>query len=167
MAAYAGFTVFTTNWRTRFRREMNQRDNEFSAAAVDGLINYEVVKAFANEGYERDRLDRSLAAYERAAIKSQQTLSMLNAGQAGIIAVGVTGIMISATGHVVAGTLSVGDVVLVNAFLLQLYQPLNFLGVVYRELRQSLTDLEHIHSLLALRSEIEDRPDARLSLIHI
>jgi ABC-type transport system involved in Fe-S cluster assembly fused permease/ATPase subunit len=161
VAAYAGFTIFTTNWRTRFRREMNQRDNEFSAAAVDGLINYEVVKAFANEGYERDRLDRSLAGYERAAIKSQQTLSMLNAGQAGIIAVGVTGIMISATSHVVAGTLSVGDVVLVNAFLLQLYQPLNFLGVVYRELRQSLTDLENIHSLLALRSEIEDRPGAK------
>ena len=146
VAAYAGFTIFTTNWRTRFRREMNQRDNEFSAAAVDGLINYEVVKAFANEGYERERLDRSLAAYERAAIKSQKTLSMLNAGQAGIIAIGVTSIMISATSHVVAGTLSVGDVVLVNAFLLQLYQPLNFLGVVYRELRQSLTDLENIPS---------------------
>ncbi len=160
VAAYAAFTILTTNWRTRFRREMNARDNEFSAAAVDGLINYEVVKAFANEGYERARLDRSLEAYERAAIKSQKTLSLLNAGQAGIIAVGVTGIMIAATRHVVAGTLSVGDVVLVNAFLLQLYQPLNFLGVVYRELRQSLTDLENIHGLFGLRPEIEDRTDA-------
>lgn len=160
VAAYAAFTILTTNWRTRFRREMNARDNEFSAAAVDGLINYEVVKAFANEGYERARLDRSLEAYERAAIKSQKTLSLLNAGQAGIIAIGVTGIMIAATRHVVAGTLSVGDVVLVNAFLLQLYQPLNFLGVVYRELRQSLTDLENIHGLFGLRPEIEDRTDA-------
>lgn len=161
VAAYAGFTILTTNWRTRFRREMNERDNEFSAAAVDGLINYEVVKAFANEDHERARLDRSLAGYERAAIKSQKTLSFLNVGQAAIIAAGVTTIMISAAGHVVAGTLSVGDVVLVNAFLLQLYMPLNFLGVVYRELRQSLTDLENIDGLLALEPEIADAPDAR------
>ncbi|MEK0081616.1 ABCB family ABC transporter ATP-binding protein/permease [Benzoatithermus flavus] len=161
VGAYAVFTILTTNWRTRFRREMNQRDNEFSAAAVDGLINYEVVKAFANEAHERARLDRSLAAYEKAAVKSQTTLSFLNAGQAAIIAVGVTAIMISAARHVVAGSLSVGDVVLVNAFLLQLYQPLNFLGVVYRELRQSLTDLENIQGLLSLRPEIEDVPGAR------
>jgi ATP-binding cassette subfamily B protein len=161
VGAYAAFTILTTNWRTRFRREMNQRDNEFSAAAVDGLINYEVVKAFANEAHERARLDRSLEAYEKAAVKSQKTLSFLNAGQAAIIATGVTLIMISAARHVVAGTLSVGDVVLVNAFLLQLYQPLNFLGVVYRELRQSLTDLENIQGLLHLRPEIEDAPDAR------
>jgi ATP-binding cassette subfamily B protein len=161
VGAYAAFTILTTNWRTRFRREMNERDNEFSAAAVDGLINYEVVKAFANEAHERARLDRSLEAYERAAVKSQKTLSFLNAGQAAIIATGVTAIMISAARHVVAGSLSVGDVVLVNAFLLQLYQPLNFLGVVYRELRQSLTDLENIQSLLSLRPEIEDAPDAR------
>jgi ATP-binding cassette, subfamily B, heavy metal transporter len=161
VVAYAVFTIVTTNWRTRFRREMNERDNEFSAQAVDGLINYEVVKAFANERHESARLDRSLEGYERAAIKSQKTLALLNAGQAAIIAVGVTAIMASAAGHVVAGTLSVGDVVLVNAFLLQLYQPLNFLGVVYRELRQSLTDLENIHGLLALRPEIEDAPGAR------
>lgn len=161
VAAYAAFTILTTNWRTRFRREMNERDNEFSAAAVDGLINYEVVKAFANEAHESRRLDRSLAAYEAAAIKSQKTLSFLNAGQAAIIAVGVTTIMLVAASHVVAGSLSVGDVVLVNAFLLQLYMPLNFLGVVYRELRQSLTDLENIDALLALRPEIADAPDAR------
>ena len=161
VAAYAVFTIVTTNWRTRFRREMNERDNEFSGAAVDGLINYEVVKAFANEGYESRRLDRSLAAYERAAVQSEQTLAYLNAGQAAIIAVGVTAIMIVAASHVVAGTLSVGDIVLVNAFILQLYQPLNFLGVFYRELRQSLTDLENIHGLFALQPEIEDRPDAR------
>ena len=159
--AYALFTIVTTNWRTRFRREMNERDNEFSGAAVDGLINYEVVKAFANEGYESRRLDGALAAYERAAVQSEQTLAYLNAGQAAIIAVGVTAIMIVAASHVVAGTLSVGDIVLVNAFILQLYQPLNFLGVFYRELRQSLTDLENIHGLFALHPEIEDRPEAR------
>ena len=161
VVAYALFTIVTTNWRTRFRREMNERDNEFSGAAVDGLINYEVVKAFANEGYESRRLDGALAAYERAAVQSEQTLAYLNAGQAAIIAVGVTAIMIVAASHVVAGTLSVGDIVLVNAFILQLYQPLNFLGVFYRELRQSLTDLENIHGLFALHPEIEDRPDAR------
>ncbi|MGD9509387.1 MAG: ABC transporter ATP-binding protein/permease, partial [Geminicoccaceae bacterium] len=161
VVAYAAFTIVTTNWRTRYRREMNERDNEFAGAAVDGLINYEVVKAFANEAYEARRLDRSLAAYERAAIKSQTTLSFLNAGQAAIIAVGVTAVMIAAASHVVAGTLSVGDIVLVNAFILQLYQPLNFLGVFYRELRQSLTDLENIHGLFTLTPEIADPPGAR------
>ena len=137
------------------------RDNEFSGAAVDGLINYEVVKAFANEAYETARLDRALAAYERAAVKSETALSFLNAGQAAIIAIGVTPVMIGAAAHVVAGTLSVGDIVLVNAFILQLYQPLNFLGVFYRELRQSLTDLENIRGLFALTPEIADPPDAK------
>lgn len=160
VAAYAVFTIATTNWRTQYRRAMNAADNEFSGQAVDGLINYEVVKAFANEGLEARRLDRSLETYEGAAVKSQLTLSFLNAGQAAIIAVGVTTIMVVAARGVVAGTLSVGDVVLVNAFLLQLYMPLNFLGVVYRELVQSLTDLENIHNLLGLRSDIEDRPGA-------
>jgi ATP-binding cassette subfamily B protein len=161
VGAYALFTIVTTNWRTRFRREMNERDNEFSGAAVDGLINYEVVKAFANEGYESRRLDGALAAYEKAAVQSEQTLAYLNAGQAAIIAVGVSAIMIVAASHVVAGTLSVGDIVLVNAFILQLYQPLNFLGVFYRELRQSLTDLENIHGLFALQPEIADRADSK------
>ena len=161
VAAYAVFTIITTNWRTRFRQEMNDRDNEFSGAAVDGLINYEVVKAFANEAYESRRLDGALAAYEQAAVRSEQTLAYLNAGQAAIIAVGVTAIMLVAASHVVAGTLSVGDIVLVNAFILQLYQPLNFLGVFYRELRQSLTDLENLHGLFELRPEIEDRPEAQ------
>ncbi|MFO1073737.1 MAG: ABC transporter ATP-binding protein/permease [Geminicoccaceae bacterium] len=161
VAAYALFTILTTNWRTRFRREMNERDNEFAASAVDGLINYEMVKAFANEDHEARRLDRSLAAYEHAAVRSQQTLSFLNAGQAAIIAIGVTAIMLAAAGYVVAGRLSVGDVVLVNAFILQLYLPLNFLGVVYRELRQSMTDLENIDGLLALAPDIADAPGAR------
>lgn len=160
VAVYAVFTIVTTDWRNRFRRAMNEKDNEVSARAVDGLINYEIVKAFGNESYETRRLDRALAAYEDAAVKAQASLSFLNAGQAAIIAVGVTIVMALAARGVVAGELTVGDVVLVNAFLLQLYLPLNFLGVLYRELRQSLTDLEHVGEILDLRPEIEDAPDA-------
>lgn len=161
IAAYALFTIVTTEWRTKFRREMNERDNQVSATAVEGLINYEAVKAFVAEGFERSRLDRALAAYEDAAVKSAVSLAFLNAGQAGIIALGVGISMIIAARGVVQGTMTVGDVVLVNAFLLQLYQPLNFLGVIYRQLRQSLTDLEHIDGLLRLEPEIRDAPDAQ------
>ena len=161
IGAYAAFTILTTEWRTRFRREMNRRDNEFSAAAVDGLVNYEVVKAFANERFELARLDRSLRAYEDAAVKSEISLAVLNGGQAAIIAVGLVLVMLLAAGRVVSGELGVGDVVLVNAFILQLYVPLNFLGVIYRQLRQSLTDLENIDLLLAREPEIRDAPGAR------
>ena len=161
IGAYAAFTILTTEWRTRFRREMNRRDNEFSAAAVDGLVNYEVVKAFANERFELARLDRALRAYEDAAVKSEMSLALLNAGQAAIIAAGLAAIMILAAQRVVSGELGVGDVVLVNAFILQLYVPLNFLGVIYRQLRQSLTDLENIDMLLAREPEIGDAPGAR------
>ncbi len=159
--AYALFTVVTTEWRTRFRREMNRRDNEFSALAVDGLVNYETVKVFANEEHELARLGRALARYEDAAVKSEVSLALLNAGQAAIIALGLVLAMGVAAAGVVEGTLQVGDVVLVNAFLLQLYVPLNFLGVIYRQLRQSLTDLEAIDRLLERVPEIRDRPQAR------
>jgi ATP-binding cassette, subfamily B, heavy metal transporter len=161
IAAYATFTFLASEWRIGIRREMNQRDNEVSAQSVDSLLNYETVKTFTNEAFERDRLDRTLALYQKAAIRSRTSLAALNFGQAGIIAVGVTVIMILAARGVVAGTLTVGDVVLVNAFLLQLYQPLNFLGVVYRQVRQSLTDLENLMGLLELEPEVKDRPDAR------
>ena len=160
IVGYAIFTVVTTNWRTIIRRQLNAADNAFNASAVDGLINYEVVKAFANEGFERRRLDGQLETYERSAVKSEVTLAYLNGGQATIIAIGVTVLMIMAAQGVVAGTLTIGDVVLLNAFLLQLYQPLNFLGVVYREIRQSVTDLEHIEGLMALEPDVADRPDA-------
>ncbi len=160
IAAYAAFTIVTTNWRTRFRREMNRRDNEFSGQAVDGLINYETVKAFGNEAYETARLDRSLKAYEDAAVRSETSLAFLNAGQAGIIASGVSLAMWLAARGVVAGQLTVGDVVLVNAFILQLYQPLNFLGIMYRELKQSLIDMENLGALQQLRPQIADRPGA-------
>ena len=161
IVAYAAYTFLASEWRIGIRREMNLRDNEVSAQSVDSLLNYETVKTFTNEGFERDRLDRTLALYQRAAIRSRTSLAALNFGQAGIIAVGVTVIMILAAQGVVAGTLTVGDVVLVNAFLLQLYQPLNFLGVVYRQIRQSLTDLENLMSLLELEPEVKDRPDSR------
>ena len=161
IVAYAAFTFLASEWRIGIRREMNLRDNEVSAQSVDSLLNYETVKTFTNEAFERDRLDRTLALYQRAAIRSRTSLAALNFGQAGIIALGVTVIMILAARGVVAGTLTVGDVVLVNAFLLQLYQPLNFLGVVYRQVRQSLTDLENLMSLLELEPEVKDRPDAR------
>ena len=161
IVAYAAFTFLASEWRIGIRREMNLRDNEVSAQSVDSLLNYETVKTFTNEAFERDRLDRTLALYQSAAIRSRTSLAALNFGQAGIIAVGVTVIMILAAQGVVAGTLTVGDVVLVNAFLLQLYQPLNFLGVVYRQVRQSLTDLENLMSLLELEPEVKDRSDAR------
>ncbi len=162
IAAYATFTIVTTNWRTRFRREMNARQDEFSGQAIDGLINYETVKAFGNEAWEAARLDRTLEGYENAAVRSQASLSLLNAGQAGIIAIGITALMIAAARGVVAGTLTVGDVVLVNAFVLQLYTPLSFLGVVYRQLRQALIDLEGIGRLRSQVPEIADAPDARV-----
>ena len=162
IVAYGAFTVATTNWRTLIRREMNARDNEFNASAVDGLINYEVVKAFGNEGLEEQRLDKALRGYEKAAIKSDTTLAFLNTGQATIITIGITILMILAAQGVVEGSMTVGDVILLNAFLLQLYQPLNFLGVVYREIRQSVTDLENIQNLLTLTPDVLDKADAAI-----
>jgi ATP-binding cassette, subfamily B, heavy metal transporter len=161
IVAYAASTFMASEWRIAIRREVNRLDNEVGGQIVDSLLNYETVKTFTNEGFERDRLDRQLALYERAAVRSETSLAALNFGQAAIIAVGVTVMMTMAARGVVAGQLTVGDVVLMNAFLLQLYQPLNFLGVVYRQVKQALIDLEHLAGLLALRPEIEDRPDAR------
>jgi ATP-binding cassette subfamily B protein len=161
ITAYAGFTVIATEWRTEFRRRMNTQDNAVSAQAVDSLLNYETVKTFTNEDHEARRFDQALRGYQNAAVKSQTSLAALNFGQAAIVAIGVTLIMIRAAQGVVAGELTVGDVVLVNAFLLQLYQPLNILGFVYRELKQSLADLENLAALLKLEPEIADREDAK------
>ncbi len=160
IVGYAVFTVVATEWRTGFRREMNARDNQVAGQAVDGLLNYETVKSFTNEDYEAERLDRSLRAYEDAAVRSQTSLAVLNFGQRAIVAIGVTVIMIQAARGVVAGSMTVGDVVLVNAFILQLYQPLNILGFVYREVKQSLADLESLAALLDVAPEIADPPGA-------
>jgi ATP-binding cassette subfamily B protein len=160
IVGYAIFTIVATEWRTEYRRLMNTEDNAVSAKAVDSMLNYETVKTFTNERLEAERFDTALSRYQGAAVKSQTTLAALNFGQAAIVAVGVTAIMVVAAQGVVAGRLTVGDVVLVNAFLLQLYQPLNILGFVYRELKQSLADLETLASLLATKPEIADKANA-------
>src|SRR6266403_1628016 len=160
IVSYITFTFAVTDWRIRFRREMNTRNSEANTKAVDSLLNYETVKYFANEEHEAQRYDRALHAYERAAVKSETTLALLNVGQGVIIAGGLIGVMILAAEGVAAGRMTVGDFVLVNAYLLQLYQPLNFLGMVYRNIKQSLTDLEQMMGLLDIAPEIEDRPGA-------
>jgi ATP-binding cassette subfamily B protein len=158
--AYIGFTFAITDWRIRFRREMNTRNSEANTKSVDSLLNYETVKYFANEEHEAERYDRALHAYERAAVKSETTLALLNVGQGTIIAAGLIGVMILAGQGVAAGRMTIGDFVLVNTYLIQLYTPLNFLGMVYRNIKQSLTDLEQMMSLLKIRPEVEDRPAA-------
>src|SRR5436190_164891 len=160
IVTYIGFTFIITDWRVRFRREMNERNSEANTKSVDSLLNYETVKYFANEEHEAQRYDRALQAYERAAVKSETTLALLNVGQGGIIASGLIGLMLLAGQGVAAGTMTVGDFVLVNAYLIQLYMPLNFLGMVYRNIKQSLTDIEQMMGLLKIRPEIEDRPGA-------
>jgi ATP-binding cassette subfamily B protein len=158
--AYIAFTFSITDWRVRFRREMNERNTESNTKAVDSLLNYETVKYFANEEHEARRYDSALQAYERAAVKSETTLTLLNLGQGTIIAVGLVGVMILAGEGVAAAEMTVGDFVLVNAYLIQLYTPLNFLGMVYRNIKQSLTDLEQMTALLAAKPEIVDRRGA-------
>ena len=157
---YISFTFSITDWRVRFRREMNERNSEANTKAVDGMLNFETVKYFANEEHEAQRYDAALQAYERAAVKSETTLTLLNLGQGMIIAAGLVGIMTLAARGVAAAEMTVGDFVLVNAYLIQLYTPLNFLGMVYRNIKQSLTDLEQMLELLAVKPEIEDRPGA-------
>ncbi len=154
------FTVTVTDWRTHFRRTMNDLDSKANTKAIDSLINYETVKYFSNEDYEARRYDEGLQRYESAAVKSQTSLSLLNTGQSLIIAVAVTLILWRATEGVIAGTMTLGDLVLVNAFMIQLYIPLNFLGVIYREIKQSLADMERLFSLLDQNREIADSKDA-------
>ena len=160
IVAYIVFTFTVTDWRVKFRREMNERDSEANTKAIDSLLNFETVKYFANEEHEAERFDKALRAYERAAVKSQTTLSALNVGQGMIIAAGLVAVMLLAARGVARGTMTVGDFVLVNSFLVQLYAPLNVLGMVYRNIKQSLTDLESMFRLLAVRAEVEDRPGA-------
>ena len=144
LAVYIGFTVMITEWRTHFRREMNELDSKANTRAIDSLLNYETVKYFGNEDWEARRYDESLQRWEKAAVKSQTSLSGLNIGQSSIIAIAVTLIMWRATVGVVEGKMTIGDLVLVNAFMIQLYIPLNFLGVIYREIKQALADMERL-----------------------
>jgi len=157
---YIGFTFAFTNWRVRFRRAMNDTDTEAQTKAVDSLLNFETVKYFGNEAHEARRFDEARARYERAAVKSQVTLNMLNLGQALIISIGLGWVMLMAADGVQAGTMTVGQFVLVNTYLMQLYQPLNFLGFVYREIKQGLVDMEQMFRLLSVGQEVADRADA-------
>ena len=161
LVVYVSFTFTVTNWRTRFRREMNELDAQASARAVDSLLNFETVKYFGNEDYEARRYDGTLRQQEAAAVRSQQSLNLLNAGQQAIIAIGLTLMLWRAALGVAEGRMTLGDLVLVNAFMLQLYVPLNFLGVIYREIRQALTDMDRMFRLLDADREIADAPGAR------
>ncbi len=161
LVLYIAFTVAVTEWRTHFRRAMNEQDSKANTRAVDALINYETVKYFGNEGFEQGRYDENLQRLERASIKSQTSLSLLNLGQSLIIATAVTLLVWRATEGVVAGTMTLGDLVLVNALMIQLYIPLNFLGVIYREIKQSTIDMEKMFALLGQNREVADAPDAQ------
>jgi ATP-binding cassette subfamily B protein len=161
LVLYIGFTVTVTEWRTQFRKTMNELDSVAQSRAVDSLLNYETVKYFNNEAFEAGRYDASLDRYRKAAIKSQRTLSMLNTGQQLLIAVSLVLMLWRATSGVVEGRMTLGDLVMVNAFMIQLYIPLNFLGVIYREIKQSLTDLDKMFVLLEKDREVRDAPGAQ------
>ncbi|XP_041726947.1 iron-sulfur clusters transporter ABCB7, mitochondrial-like [Coregonus clupeaformis] len=157
LGAYAAFTIAVTQWRTRFRIEMNKADNEAGNAAIDSLLNYETVKYFNNEKYEAEKYDGYLKTYESSSLKTTSTLAMLNFGQSVIFSVGLTGIMVLASKGIMAGSMTVGDLVMVNGLLFQLSLPLNFLGTVYRETRQALIDMNTLFTLLSVDTKIKER----------
>jgi ATP-binding cassette, subfamily B, heavy metal transporter len=161
LVVYIAFTVAVTEWRTQFRKQMNELDSTAHSRAIDSLLNYETVKYFNNEDFEAKRYDENLEKLRRASLKSQSTLSMLNTGQQMIIATALVAMLWRATQGVVDGRMTLGDLVMVNAFMIQLYIPLNFLGVIYREIKQSLTDLDKMFTLLEREREVADAPDAR------
>jgi len=160
LALYIVFTLYITEWRMVFRRTMNDMDSKANTRAIDSLLNYETVKYFSNESWEARRYDEQLEKWEVAAVRNQTSLASLNAGQSAIIAVGVTALMLLAAQQVVKGTMTIGDLVLVNMYMLQLYMPLHFLGFVYREIKNSLADMEKMFRLLDEHREIQDAPDA-------
>jgi ABC-type transport system involved in Fe-S cluster assembly fused permease/ATPase subunit len=161
VAGYVWFTFAITEWRLKFRRAMNESDSEASTKAIDSLLNFETVKYFGNEEHEARRFDSALRIYEKAAVKSETSLALLNVGQTAIISVGVSVMMLMAAVEVRAGGMTVGDFVLVNSYLIQLYMPLNWLGTVYREIKQSLIDMEQMFRLLGVPQEVADRPGAQ------
>lgn len=162
VTSYIAFTLILTEWRTKYRREMNDKDTEANSKAIDSLINYETVKYFGNEEHELGRYDQSLKKYEHAAVVSQQSLAILNFTQASIISVGLVVVMLLAGKGVVENKLTIGDFVLVNTFLIQLYLPLNFLGFVYREIKHGLIDMEKMFQLLYEKVQIKDKPNAKI-----
>jgi len=160
-AIYIAFTLIVTEWRMKYRREMNEMDSKANTRAIDSLLNFETVKYFGNEEYEAQRYDENLQVWERAAVKSQTSLASLNVGQGVIIAVGITILMMMASDGVVDGSLTIGDLVLVNAYLLQMFIPLNFLGFVYRQIKHSLADMEKMFKLLDENQDIKDSDNAK------
>jgi ABC-type transport system involved in Fe-S cluster assembly fused permease/ATPase subunit len=160
LAIYVALTFAISEWRTRHRREMNDMDSKANTRAIDSLLNYETVKYFGNEPFEARRYDQNLQQYERAVVTSETSLGLLNAVQAGVIALAVSLLMWRASAGIVGGNLTLGDLVMVNALLIQLYIPLNFLGVMYREIKAALTDMEKMFRLLGENREIEDKPGA-------
>jgi ABC-type transport system involved in Fe-S cluster assembly fused permease/ATPase subunit len=160
LGGYIAFTLLFTEWRLRFRRQMNETDQEANTKAVDSLLNFETVKYFGNEAHEARRYDASMQRYERAYVRSEVTLNALNFGQQAIVAVGLTAVMLLAAYRVAHGQMTVGDFVLVNTYLLQLFQPLNFLGFAYREIKQGLVDMEAMFGLMREDREVADKPGA-------
>jgi ATP-binding cassette subfamily B protein len=157
---YVGFTSILAGRRGRYRRTLNETDNEASSKSLDSLLNYETVKYFGNEAHEAARYDKALARYERAAVRVQVSLNMLNLGQAAIIALGLTVIMLMAASSMAAGEMTIGKFVLINTYLIQLYQPLNFLGMVYMTIKQGLVDMEQMFTLMEVEAEVTDKPGA-------
>ena len=166
LVVYVAFTLTITEWRMVFRRTMNDSDSKANTRAIDSLLNYETVKYFSNEDFEARRYDESLEVWENAAVRNQTSLAALNAGQSLIVAIGVTLLMFLAAHHVTQGTMTIGDLVLVNVFMIQLYLPLHFLGFVYREIKHSLADMEKMFTLLEVNTEVKDKPDATPLQIH-
>ncbi|BBI98859.1 metal ABC transporter permease [Ferrigenium kumadai] len=162
LIVYIAFTLFITEWRMVVRRSMNDLDSKANSRAIDSLLNYETVKYFGNERYEARRYDENMQRWEVAAVRNATSLALLNAGQSFIIAIGITALMLLAADEVVKGTMTLGDLVLVNVFMIQLYMPLHFLGFVYREIRHALADMEKMFGLLHEHREIADAPDARI-----
>ncbi|MCO4763351.1 MAG: ABC transporter ATP-binding protein/permease [Myxococcales bacterium] len=157
---YIAFTFIVTEWRLKFRKEMNDKDSAANTKAIDSLLNFETVKYFSNENHEYARYDASLAGYESAAVKSQRSLSILNVGQATIISAGVVILMYMAASGVVAGDLSIGDFVMANTYMMQLFMPLNFLGFVYREMKRGFIDMDKLFELLHVDAEVQDAPES-------
>ncbi|MBI5627150.1 MAG: ABC transporter ATP-binding protein/permease [Nitrosomonadales bacterium] len=162
LLVYIAFTLFVTEWRMVVRRSMNDLDSKANSRAIDSLLNYETVKYFGNEQYEARRYDENMQHWEIAAVRNTTSLAYLNAGQSFIVATGITALMLLAADEVVKGTMTLGDLVLVNVFMIQLYMPLHFLGFVYREIRHALADMEKMFSLLHEHREIADKPDAQI-----
>ena len=160
VSTYVLFTMKVTEWRLQFRRRMNERDNQANTRAIDSLLNFETVKYFGNEEHEARRFDRAMAGYEDASVKSQTSLAFLNIGQAVLVSIGLTLVMYLAGVGIVDGRMTVGDFVMVNTYLMQLYQPLNFFGFVYREIKQGLIDIEKMFDLLRVEADISDAPGA-------